>query len=117
MAFGLRIWLPVAFAILCLAIPPVLFVLYPSSFWANTDYEPLGLADALNLAYRLADRQMYPARGLMDHPGVPFYFMSWLALAFATVRCGFGKSVLLLAFLLFSLGVVTFTAGAVLVAF
>lgn len=71
------------FAILFLSLPPILFALYPSSFWANTDYEPLGLADALNLAYRLADRQMYPARGMMDHPGVPFYFMSWLALALA----------------------------------
>jgi len=26
---------------------------------------------------------MYPARGMMDHPGVPFYVMSWLALALA----------------------------------
>ena len=33
------------------------------------------------------------------------------------VRCTFGKAVLLLAFLLFALGVVAFTAGAVLVAF
>jgi hypothetical protein len=81
MALGLRRLLPVGFAILFFSIPPILFWLYPSSFWATTDYEPLGLADALNLAYRLADRQMYPARGLMDHPGVPFYFMSWLALA------------------------------------
>jgi hypothetical protein len=85
MSFDLhRRWLwPLAFAILFLSLPPILFAFYPSSFWANTDYEPLGLADALNLAYRLADRQMYPARGMMDHPGVPFYFMSWLALALA----------------------------------
>jgi hypothetical protein len=85
MSFALhRRWpWPLAFAILFLSLPPILFALYPSSFWANTDYEPLGLADALNLAYRLADRQMYPARGMMDHPGVPFYFMSWLALALA----------------------------------
>jgi hypothetical protein len=48
---------------------------------------------------------------------VPAQVVSWLALVFATVRCGFGKSVLLLAFLLFSLSVVAFTAGAVLVAF
>jgi len=81
MVLGLRKSLPVAFAILFFSIPPTLFWLYPSSFWAITDYEPLGLADALNFAYRLADRRMYPARGLMDHPGVPFYFMSWLALA------------------------------------
>jgi hypothetical protein len=83
MSFDLpRRWLwPLGFAILFLSLPPLLFALYPSSFWAKMDYEPHGLADALNLAYRLADRQMYPARGLMDHPGVPFYFMSWLALA------------------------------------
>jgi hypothetical protein len=48
---------------------------------------------------------------------VPAQVVSWLALVFATVRCTFGKSVLLLAFLLFSLSVVAFTAGAVLVAF
>jgi hypothetical protein len=35
------------------------------------------------MAYRIADRQMYFARGLADHPGVPFYFMNWLALALA----------------------------------
>lgn len=74
---------PAAFAILFIAIPPLLFHWYPTSFWANTDYEPLGLGDALNLAYRLADFRIYPAVGMEDHPGVPFYFMSWLALAFA----------------------------------
>jgi hypothetical protein len=72
---------PAAFAILFIAIPPLLFYSHPSSFWANTDYEPLGLGDALNLAYRLADIRFYPAIGMEDHPGVPFYFMSWLALA------------------------------------
>jgi hypothetical protein len=74
---------PAAFAILFIAIPPLLFHWYPTSFWANTDYEPLGLGDALNMAYRLADFRIYPAVGMADHPGVPFYFMSWLALAFA----------------------------------
>jgi hypothetical protein len=72
---------PAAFAILFIAIPPLLFYSHPSSFWANTDYEPLGLGDALNLAYRLTDIRFYPAIGMEDHPGVPFYFMSWLALA------------------------------------
>jgi hypothetical protein len=72
---------PAAFAILFIAIPPLLFYSHPSSFWANTDYEPLGLGDALNLAYRLADIRLYPAIGMEDHPGAPFYFMSWLALA------------------------------------
>jgi len=74
---------PVAIAVVFLVIPPSLFYLYPSSFWANSDYQPLGLADALNFAYRIADLKMYPARGMMDHPGVPFYFMNWLALALA----------------------------------
>src|ERR1700736_5256438 len=85
MALGLRKLLswPIAAAVLFLLIPPALFYLYPTSFWVNTDYQPHGLADALNLAYRIADRQLYPARGMADHPGVPFYFMSWLALALA----------------------------------
>jgi hypothetical protein len=62
-------------------IPPVLFYLYPFGFWSSTDYEPLGLADALNMAYRLADVSLYPAEGMTNHPGVLFYLMSWLALA------------------------------------
>jgi hypothetical protein len=33
------------------------------------------------MAYRIADHRLYFARGLIDHPGVPFYLMSWLALA------------------------------------
>jgi hypothetical protein len=48
---------------------------------------------------------------------VPAQVVAWLGLVFATLHCGFSKSVLLLAFMLFSLAVVTFTAGAVLVAF
>jgi hypothetical protein len=85
MALDLRKLLswPIAAAVLFLLIPPALFYLYPTSFWVNTDYQPHGLADALNLAYRIADLQLYPARGMADHPGVPFYFMSWLALALA----------------------------------
>ena len=74
---------PCAFAALFFLIPPTLFHLYPNSFWAGTDYQTLGLADALNMAYRIADRQMYFARGMINHPGIPFYFMNWLALALA----------------------------------
>lgn len=66
-----------------LLIPPLLSYSYPVSFWANGDYQTLGLADALNMAYRIADREMYFARGMTNHPGVPFYFMNWLALALA----------------------------------
>lgn len=53
---------PFALAVLFFLTPLLLFHLYPSSFWANDDYEPLALADAMNLAYRLADLRMYPAR-------------------------------------------------------
>ena len=34
------------------------------------DYETHGLANALNMAYRLGDRQMYEAVGMAYHPGV-----------------------------------------------
>ena len=33
------------------------------------------------MAYRLADLKMYMPLGMSNHPGVPFYLMSWLALA------------------------------------
>jgi hypothetical protein len=72
---------PFAFGMIFLAIPLLLFAAYPYSFWVGNDYQPLGLADALNLAYRIGDRQLYYARGMEGHPGVPFYFMNWLALA------------------------------------
>jgi hypothetical protein len=77
---GLPFW-PLALAVIFFAISTLLAISYPSSFWMVTDYEPHGLANALNMAYRLADRQMYQADGLAYHPGVPFYLMSWLALA------------------------------------
>ena len=59
----------------------ILALLYPTSFWAMSDYEPHSLANALNMAYRLADLKMYTPMGMSYHPGVPFYLMSWLALA------------------------------------
>jgi hypothetical protein len=74
---------PGAFAILFFLLPVLLANCYPSSLWANTDYQTEGLADALNMAYRIADHRMYFARGMADHPGVPFYLMNWLALAIA----------------------------------
>jgi hypothetical protein len=72
---------PIAFAIVFFSIPILLFHIYPNSLWANFDYETEAVADALNMAYRIADHRLYFARGLVDHPGVPFYLMSWLALA------------------------------------
>jgi hypothetical protein len=77
-----RLW-PCVFAVIFFSMPPLLFYWYPSSLWTGSDYQPHGLADALNMAYRLADHRMYFARGMLDHPGVPFYFTSWLALALA----------------------------------
>jgi hypothetical protein len=84
MKFGERrlfLW-PFVLAALFLFIPISLFFTYPIGFWNSTDNEPLGLANALNLAYRLADARLYPAPGMMGHPGVQFYLISWLALAF-----------------------------------
>jgi hypothetical protein len=77
-----RLWFwPCVIAAFFLLIPLLLLHHYPISFWASTDYQTLGLADAMNMAYRIADREMYFARGMTNHPGVPFYFMNWLALA------------------------------------
>lgn len=77
-----RSWLlPSVFALPFVAVPPLLFHFYPIPFWTAGEAEWLGLADALNLAYRLADLKMYSALVMGGHPGVPFYFMSWLALA------------------------------------
>ena len=77
-----RSWfLPLVFALLFVAVPPLLFRFYPIPFWTAGEAELIGLGDALNLAYRIADLKMYSAIGMWDHPGVPFYFMSWLALA------------------------------------
>jgi hypothetical protein len=72
---------PSTLAIAFIPIPLILALSYPASFWALTDYEPHSLANALNMAYRLADLKMYTPLGMSYHPGVPFYLMSWLALA------------------------------------
>jgi hypothetical protein len=77
---GSLIW-PLILAAVFFFIPVVLFSAYPLGFWSSTDYEPLGLADALNMAYRLGDLTLYAAEGMTNHPGVQFYLTSWLALA------------------------------------
>jgi hypothetical protein len=86
MIFGERkilLW-PLIAAAAFFLIPVGLFLAHPFGFWSSgSDNEPLGLANALNLAYRLADLRMYPAIGLTNHPGIQFYLMSWLALAFS----------------------------------
>ena len=48
---------------------------------------------------------------------VPSQALAWLGLAFGLLRCDWAKGILLLAFLLFSLSVVAFAAGSVLVSF
>jgi hypothetical protein len=72
---------PSILAIAFIPIPLIVALLYPASFWAMSDYEPHSLANALNMAYRLADLKMYTPLGMSYHPGVPFYLVSWLALA------------------------------------
>ena len=72
---------PSTLAIAFVPIPLIFALLYPVSFWAMSDYEPHSLANALNMACRLADLKMYTPLGMSYHPGVPFYLMSWLALA------------------------------------
>jgi hypothetical protein len=79
--YGRSIW-PFVLAAVFFSIPVALFFAYPVSFWNWSDNEPLGLSNALNAAYRLADGRIYETLGLTEHPGVQFYFMSWLALAF-----------------------------------
>lgn len=73
--------LSLVLASLFFLLPLSLALLYPISFWLGNDYEPLGLANAFNLAFRLGHHHMYPGDGMTNHPGVPFYFMSWSALA------------------------------------
>lgn len=46
---------------------------------------------------------------------VPLEFLAWVGCAAGILRCGFGKAIQLLAFVVFSLALVTFSAGVVLV--
>jgi hypothetical protein len=97
--FPSRSWLlPLVFALLFVAVPPLLFRFYPVPFWTAGEAEWMGLGDAMNLAYRIADLKMYSALGLSGHPGLPFYLMSWLALALSglpvATKDGFFNAVL-----------------------
>lgn len=51
------------------------------SFWLSQDYGMLSLAHALHLEWRLSHPGTLPAPGLAGHPGILFYFASWLAVA------------------------------------
>ncbi|MHC5010750.1 MAG: hypothetical protein ACYTG6_07330 [Planctomycetota bacterium] len=48
---------------------------------------------------------------------LPIQAVLWMLSALVLLRCGLARSVMLLAFVLFSLGVVAFSAGAILVTF
>lgn len=48
---------------------------------------------------------------------LPLQGLLWLAVAMATLRVGFGRTILLFAFVLFAVWVVVFSAGAILVSF
>jgi hypothetical protein len=62
----------------------IVFV-WPVQFWeANNDYVYLSLAHAINFETLLHGR-LYSDSGLLNHPGVPFYFASWLGLRAAAL--------------------------------
>jgi hypothetical protein len=57
----------------------IVFV-WPVQFWqANNDYVYLSLAHAINFETFLHGRSYYDS-ALLNHPGIPFYFASWLGL-------------------------------------
>jgi hypothetical protein len=69
-------------------------ILYPSHFWeSGDDYVYLSLAHALNLEARLADGRYYRDVGLVGHPGIPFYLVSWLSLRAAALSAGAADAV------------------------
>jgi hypothetical protein len=86
-----RNWLfPLVFALPFVAVPPLLFHFYPVPFWTAGEAEWIAVGNAMNMAYRLADLKMYSAIGMSGHPGVPFYYISWLALAFSGLPVAYG---------------------------
>src|SRR5665213_3460746 len=58
---------------------------WPVKFWeSNNDYVYLSLAHAINFEASLRG-SVYADTGLLNHPGVPFYFASWLGLRAAAL--------------------------------
>ena len=51
------------------------------SFWDANDYGLLSLSHAIHFEWRLTHWDSIPSPGLAGHPGILFYFASWLALA------------------------------------
>ena len=91
MSFLNRNWLlPSVFALLFVAAPPLLFHFYPIPFWTAGEAEWIAVGNAMNMAYRIADLKMYSAIGMSGHPGVPFYYMSWIALALSGLPVAYG---------------------------
>jgi hypothetical protein len=60
-------------------------LVWPVQFWAaNNDYVYLSLAHAIHFQTSL-HQNVESDYGLLSHPGVPFYFASWLALRVAAL--------------------------------
>lgn len=67
----------------------IVYIAWPKPFWTmQDDYAYLALAHALNLESRLRDGVYYGDEGLLGHPGIPFYFVSWLCLRAAALFAG-----------------------------
>ncbi len=67
---------------------------WPVQFWAShNDYVYLSLAHAIHFETALHDSVNYSDQGLLNHPGVPFYFASWLALRAAALSDSSGDIV------------------------
>jgi len=79
-----------------LLIPIWVIICYgwPISFWSShDDYSYLALAHALSLESSLRDGLVYPDAGLIDHPGLPYYVVSWICLRIAALFAGAADAV------------------------
>ena len=66
----------------------LIFFVWPVQFWAaDNDYVYLSLAHAIHFETAL-HHNVNPDPGLLSHPGVPFYFASWLGLRAAALSDG-----------------------------
>jgi hypothetical protein len=74
-------WKSVAFALLLgLFLAAITFGLR-ESFWSSSDYGLLSLSHPIHLEWRVSHWETFPAPGLVGHPGIPFYFASWVVVA------------------------------------
>jgi hypothetical protein len=63
--------------------------LWPIEFWYSEDeYAYMSLAHALNLEVRLRDGLWFNDSGLGNHPGIPFYLVSWICLRVVSLLTG-----------------------------